>query len=223
MGVAFANRRVLLEELDGREQQVVEIERAGVLQRLDVPLEQLADFTILRVPGVGETVRALHPVLRMTDAAEHHSRLIRLGIEVIVLQQLLDDRLLIGGIVNREVAAEADVVGFAAQQPRAQRMKGRHPHRAAVGVEQALDALAHFLSGLVGEGDRHDLIGIGDLLGDEVGDAMRDDARLPRARTRENQQRAFGLPYSFLLCRVQRGEKIQLSYSTVTLFARFLG
>ena len=130
-----------------------------------------------------------------------------LGVEVIVLEQLLDDRLLIGGVVDREVAAQADVVRLAAQQARAQRVEGRHPHRAAVRLEQPLDALAHFLGGLVGEGDRHDLIGIRDLLGDEIRDAMRDDARLSRARACEDQQRAVGLSYSFLLCRIQRGEQ----------------
>jgi hypothetical protein len=159
----------------------------------------------------------------MADAAEHHARLIGLRVEVIVLEQLLDDRLLIGRVVDREIAAEPDVMRLAAQQARAQRVECRHPHRAAVRLEQPLDALTHFLRGLVGKRDRHDLIGIRDLLGDEIRDAMRDDARLARAGSRKDQERAVGLSYSFLLCRVQRGEKVQLSYSTVTLFARFLG
>ena len=93
---------------------------------------------------------------------------------------------------------------LAPQQARAQRVERGHPHRAAVGVEQPLDTLAHFLGGLVGEGDRHDLIGIRDLLGDEIGDAMRDDARLSRAGSGKDQERAVGLSYSFLLCRVER-------------------
>ena len=36
-------------------------------------------------------------------------------------------------------------------------------------------------------------------LGDEIGNAMRDDARLTRARTCENQERAVGVLNSFLL------------------------
>ncbi len=200
--VALANRGVLIKELDGRQEQVVEIERARVLQRLDVALEQLADFAILRIPGVREGLRALHAVLRVADAAEHHPRLVRLGVEVIVLEQLLDDGLLIGGVVDREIAAQADVVRLATQQARAQRVEGRHPHRAAVRVEQPLDALAHFLGGLVGEGDRHDLIGIRNFFGDEIGDAMRDDARLSRACAGENQQRTVRLADGFLLRRI---------------------
>ena len=54
---------------------------------------------------------------------------------------------------------------------------------------------------------------------------MRDDARLARAGSREDQQRPVGVSYSFLLLSGLREErKIQtLLYSTVTLFARFRG
>ena len=112
VGVAFPNRGVLIEQLDGREKQIVEVERAGIPQRLDVALEQLADFLVFGIPGVGEGLRTLHPVLRMADAAEHHPRLVRFGVKVIVLEQLLDDGLLVGGIVDREIAAQADIVGL---------------------------------------------------------------------------------------------------------------
>ncbi len=106
----------------------------------------------------------------------------------------------------------------------------------------ACDARAHLLRRLVGEGDGEDAIGLGDAAADEVGDAVRDDARLAGARAGEDQERAFRLEYSFVLFRIEAGEKIQAStvvgsrqshpascrppaatYSTVTLFARFLG
>ena len=111
--------------------------------------------------------------------------------------------LLIGGVVDREITAEADVVGFATQQPRTQRVEGGNPHGAAVGIEQPLDPLAHFLRGLVGERDRHDLIGIRNALRHEIGDAVRDDARLSRAGSCQNQQRTFCLAYSLLLFGIQ--------------------
>ena len=97
---------------------------------------------------------------------------------MIVLEQLLDNGLLIRGVVNGEIAAQADVVSLAAQQPRTQGVKRRDPHRPAIPVEDPLDTLPHFLGGLVGEGDRHDLIRMGDLFRHEIGDAMRDDTRL---------------------------------------------
>ena len=97
-------------------------------------------------------------------------------------------------------------MGLATQQARAQRVEGGNPHRAAVGVEQPLNTLAHFLRRLVGEGDRHDLIGIRNALRHEIGDAMGDDARLSRTRSSKNEERTFGALYSFLLFRIQRRE-----------------
>ena len=94
---------------------------------------------------------------------------------------------MICGVIDREVATEADVVRFAPKNARAQGVKRRDPHGATIRIEQLLDPLTHFLRGLVREGDRHDLIGIRDLLGYEIRDAMRDDARLSRPGAREDE------------------------------------
>ena len=56
-----------------------------------------------------------------------------------------------------------------------------------------------------------------------IGDAMRDDARLPGARAGQDQQRPFGVADGRLLFGIEGGEEIQPPYSTVTLLARFLG
>ena len=99
----------------------------------------------------------------------------------------------------------------------------RDPHRAAVHAEQRLDPLAHLSGGLVGEGDRHDLVGIDEAFGDQERDAMGDDARFPRTRTGEDQQRPFGVADGRLLFGIEGREEVQPAYSTVTLLARFLG
>ena len=70
---------------------------------------------------------------------------------------------------------------LAPQQPGAQRVERRDPHLPAVDAEQRLDARPHLLGGLVGERDGEDAIGIGEPFADQVGDAMRDDARLAGA------------------------------------------
>ena len=62
-----------------------------------------------------------------------------------------------------------------------------------------------------------------DPFGDQIGDAMRDDARLARARAGEDQQRPFGVTDRVCCSGLRRGEEIQPSYSTVTLLARFRG
>jgi len=51
-----------------------------------------------------------------------------------------------------------------------------------------VNALLHFAGGLVGEGDGEDVSGR-DALGNQVGDAKRDDAGLAGARPGQDQQR----------------------------------
>ena len=100
---------------------------------------------------------------------------------------------LIGRVVDDEVARQADVRRLAPQQPRAQRVKRRDPHLAAVDAEQRLDARPHLFRRFVGEGDGEDPVRLGQPLADEVGDAVGDDARLAGARAGQDQQRAVGL------------------------------
>ena len=52
-----------------------------------------------------------------------------------------------------------------------------------------MDALLHFAGGFVGEGDSKDISGR-DALGDEMGDAERDDPGFARAGPGQDQHRA---------------------------------
>ena len=213
LAVALAHRLGLLEQLDRLEQQIVEVERVGVLQRLHVDRRTAcrsaarADSRRWRL----NDLRAFHPVLRVADARQRQPRLQRAVVHAELAQRLLHHRELIGRVVDDEVARQADVRRLAPQQPRAQRVERRDPHLPAVDAEQRLDARPHLLGGLVGEGDGEDAVGLGEPLADEVGDAMRDDARLARARAGEDQQRTFGLENGFLLFGIEAGEEIQAS------------
>ena len=77
--------------------------------------------------------------------------------------------------------------------------------------QQRFDARPHLFRRFVGEGDGEDPIGLGETLADEVGDAVRDDARLSRARSGEDQQRAVGVENGVLLFGIEAGEQIQAS------------
>ena len=79
------------------------------------------------------------------------------------------------------------------QKPGAQSVERRYPHLAAVDAEQRLDTRAHLFGRLVREGDREKAVGGGDAAADDMRDAMRDDAGLARAGTREDQQRPLRL------------------------------
>ena len=82
----------------------------------------------------------------------------QLVVDVQVAHRLLDGGCLVGRIVDDEVAREPDLRRLAPQQPRAHRVERRDPHAPAVRAQQARDARAHFLGGLVGEGDREHLL-----------------------------------------------------------------
>ena len=71
-----------------------------------------------------------------------------------------------------------------------------------------LHALAHLLCGLVGEGDCQDVPGRDTFVGDQVGDAVRYDARLAGAGAGENEQRAFRVFDGSALFRIERRKEV---------------
>ena len=170
----------LLEQIHGLQEQVVEIERAAVLQRLQIERVHLRDLLVLAVPACvcGDRIRTFHPILRVADARQRHARLNEGVVDVEIFQRALDDRQLIGRVVDDEIAREADRGRFTPQKPRAQRVKRRHPHAAALRSEERLDARAHLFRGLVRKRDREHFVRLGVSIADEVRDAAGDDTRL---------------------------------------------
>jgi hypothetical protein len=144
----------------------------------------------------------------VADARQGLPRRHELVVDAELLLDLLDERDLIGGVVDDEVARQPDFRRLPPEQPRAERMKGRQPHAFRVSADQRLDALAHLPGGLVGEGDREHVVRLGVAIADEVGDAIRNDARLPRAGAGEDEQRAAQVQDGFALLRVQFVEEI---------------
>ena len=69
-------------------------------------------------------------------------------------------------------------------------------------------ALAHFAGGLVGESDGQNGRRRHVPRGNDVRDAVRDDAGLPAARAGQDQERTFGVAHRFALLRVQPFEEI---------------
>ena len=201
----------LLDELHGVQQQVVEVERPGVLERLGVHRVQLAEVLVARIPGALENLRPLHAVLRVTDPRQHHPGLRGRVVDAQLLEALLDDRELVVRVVDDEVPRESDVRRLAPEQPRAQGVERRDPHLPAVHVEQLLDTRPHLLGGLVGERDGKDRRRVGVALADEVGDAVRDDARLAGAGARQDQDGAVRLQNRLLLFRVEAGNEIHVA------------
>ena len=89
------------------------------------------------------------------------------------------------GVVDRVVLLQPDQRGVFPQQPGAEAVERADPDGRIAG--EPLDAAAHFVGGLVREGQREDVLP-GDALFQQPGDAMRDHAGLAAARAGQNQQ-----------------------------------
>jgi hypothetical protein len=77
-----------------------------------------------------------------------------------------------------------------------------------VAAHQLFHAFGHLCGSLVGEGDRQNGVRRGAQVVDQVGDAVGDDARLPRAGAGQDQHRPFHGLDRFSLLGIQLGEKI---------------
>jgi len=102
------------------------------------------------------------------------------------------------------------------QEPEAEAVEGRHMDLAASGAREVSNAVLHLLRRLVREGDGQNGYR-GDSLLCEPGNAMCDDACLPRPSTRENEFRPLLLDDSLSLRRVESG---QVEHGAVRLVTR---
>ena len=76
----------------------------------------------------------------------------------------------------------------------------------AIAPELLLDALLHLLRRLVRERDREDLVRLHADRGEQVGDAIGEDAGLARARAGDHEQRPLGRQHRLPLGGVQVGQ-----------------
>ncbi len=190
-GVFVANVPDFVEQLDGLQQQIVEVERAVVFETLDVFLVHLRELLAPLAPALRlEEVRPGHRVLRVADLGQRHPRLHDAVVDLQLFEHLLDERDLIGRVVDDEISRQADGRCFPPQQARAERVKRRDPRADQRRAEQRLDASTHFFRGFVGERDGKNFVVLRVPFGQEVRDALRDDARLARAGARKDEQRA---------------------------------
>ena len=192
-GIAVAQVGHGVEQLHGLEEQVVEVERAVVFEALDVFFVHLHELLAALAPAARpEKIGPRHGVLRVADLRQRLPRLHEAVVDLQVLEHLLDERQLIGRVVDDEVAGQTDGGGLAAEKARAQRMERRHPRARRAERrcgEERLDPSTHFFRCLVGEGDGKNFIGLGVAFRNQVGNPLGDDAGLARAGAGQNEQR----------------------------------
>ena len=119
----------------------------------------------------------------------HTTRREPLGIEPEIADDVAGEPDGVGLVVDRELAWIAEHVAVRPQDADARGVERRHPHRADDRADEVRHTFTHLGGGLVGERDGQDLRRL-DTLVDEVGDAMREHARLARAGSGHHEQRA---------------------------------
>ena len=177
------------EELDGRHDQVVEVEGVRLPQALlillvgrDVGLLEVVAGILLGRLDVAQLV------LLVADPVEHLAGLVVARVQVEVAEDQLHQPLLVLGVVDREVGLQADFVDLLAEDPHAGAVERGDPHDPGTLADQGLDALLHLGGGLVGEGDRQNAAGVGPALGDQPRDPPGQHPGLARPRARDDQE-----------------------------------
>ena len=200
---------MLAEQLDRAHDDVVEVERVVVLeQRLIALVRARDDLAEVVVDGRSIGHRRRQLALGARDRREDRARREALRIDGQLLDDALHQRHLVGVVEDREPALDADGRAVGAQDARADGVERAEHDVARLVAEQVHDAVAHLARRLVRERDGDDAVGMDVLDCDQVGDAVRDHARLAAARPGEDQQRPLRVLDRFLLGRVEFGEQV---------------
>ncbi|MCG3119782.1 MAG: hypothetical protein ALAOOOJD_02294 [bacterium] len=113
---------------------------------------------------------------------------------------------LLGGGHELEIGIEAEIGRKLTHQLVAERMKGRNRHVGVTVRHQHVDTLFHFRGSFVGERERENLFGLGELGGDQIGNAIGNDARFAGAGAGDDRQRPGGMFHRFPLLVIQLGK-----------------
>ena len=208
---AVANLLEELQDVDGVDEQVVEVHRVHAQQLALVDREGIGDVRRERgrLAGHGAVVVGVAQlVLGVGDLVVDRAGREALRVDAELVEAALDQPPRIGLVVDRELARVAEPVRLGAQHPRAGGVEGHDPHRARAAAEQQLDALAHLLRRLVRERDREDLVRARHPRALEKRDPMRQHPRLARSRARQDQQRALAVGDRLALRRVEARQQL---------------
>lgn len=180
--VVLGDVREGLEQVDRRHDDVVEVQGVGLAQAGLVERVRLGEGLLETVGGLpGEGLLVDELVLEVGDLGGEGLRRELLRVQVEVAADQGHQALGVGGVVDRERRGEAELLRLAAQDADARAVEGHDPHGVGAGADELLDALLHLARGLVGEGDREDLPGVRPALGQQVGDAVGENAGLAGA------------------------------------------
>ena len=127
----------------------------------------------------------------------------------------------VGGVIDSEVGGIARIGGFDAEYAGEDAMECARPHLAgSLFTHYAGNAVVHFASRFVGEGEGQDLPRH-HALRDEIGNLIREHTCLARAGPGYDERRAVAIGHGLPLCFVERRLKIKRHiYNNIGLSAR---
>ena len=192
------------------DEQVVEIHGVGLLQALVVGVEDVGRAVDAAEPvflheGVvlGIVLRGKQVVFRHRDAGGYGGSFIDLVVQLHLFDDLLDEALGVGGVVDGVVVGISDAAGLLSQYLREDAVEGAHPQVAGIlFAHQFADTLFHLARRLVGEGQGQDVAWRYALL-QQPRYLVGQHARLARPCAGYHQRGALGLHHSLLLRRVE--------------------
>ena len=209
--VVVQQRREGVEHPYGLGQQIVEVVGVGRPQPLGVLAVDGGHGLGEGLVGSGglEGVGVDQLVLQRGDLVLDGARGEPLGVQVMHLGDRGDQPQRIRGIVDGEGGPAAQMRGLGAQDAYAGGVEGGDPHALSGGTHQTGDALLHLPGGLIGEGDRQDLVRAGHPGLQHVRDTPGQHTGLARACAGHDQQRTPMVQDRLPLLRVQSGRRVR--------------
>ena len=179
--VILGHLRVVLQKVNGLEDEVVEVEGVSCPQALSVGRVDLRNHAFPWVCGAGfgcELFGADQLVLEVRNTVAHHLGGELLGIKVHLLDDECQQALGISRVVDGEGRFKPQGFCLSAQYPHAERVEGRNPHALGPRPHQGCNALPHLGCGFIGEGNRQNLPLVGTARRQQIGNAVGQNAGL---------------------------------------------
>ena len=193
--VMFPQVGVVLQQLEPKDEQVVEIHRVGRAFAVGVTGGQRGDLgrelrEMIELAGEQFCDRLVGVAGERKNFVQHvqlgEMRAFRFNFRV--GNAGLDQVLRIVAVQDGEIALVAERFGVQAQDPRADGVERAAPERTQFVAEQIADSPHHFAGGLVREGQQQNPVG-GDALLQQIGHAISERARLAGASPGDHQGR----------------------------------
>ena len=189
---------VLLQEAEGKHQEVIKIHRVDLALLLPVTPLHPGDLLppLLKV-GITllEEILESHPgILNQAEDRDQDiglGKAPRRGVNLALRDDRVHERLLVIPVHDGEGLGEPDLLRMPPEDPIAYRMKRATPHLADIPGDQGPYPLQHLLGRLVGEGQEEDVARL-DAPVEEVGHPVGQGPGLARSRPRDDEDRTRG-------------------------------